>query len=125
MKNLKCGKEFEESYDKLLLSPGAKPSKPNLKGIESNKIFTLRTVENTLKLKQYINKKMQKSAVIVGGGFIGIEVAENLNKLGINITLLEASKQLLSPFDSDMVSFIHSEICKNNINLMLNSMVLL
>lgn len=123
VKNLKSGKEFEESYDKLLLSPGAKPSKPSLKGIESNKIFTLRTVEDTLKLKQYINKKMPKSAVIVGGGFIGIEVAENLNKLGINITLIEASKQLMSPFDSDMVSFIHSEIRKNNINLMLNSMV--
>lgn len=123
VKNLKSGKEFEESYDKLLLSPGAKPSKPNLKGVESNKIFTLRTVEDTLKLKQYINKKMPKSAVIVGGGFIGIEVAENLNKLGINITLIEASKQLMSPFDSDMVSFIHSEIRKNNINLMLNSMV--
>lgn len=123
VKNLKSGKEFEESYDKLLLSPGAKPIKPNLKGIESNKIFTLRTVEDTLKLKQYINKKMPKSAVIVGGGFIGIEVAENLNKLGINITLIEASKQLMSPFDSDMVSFIHSEIRKNNINLMLNSIV--
>ena len=123
VKNLKNGKIFTESYDKLLLSPGAKPIKPRFEGIDSVKIFTLRTVEDTLRLKKYTDEHQLKSAVVVGGGFIGIEVAENLHDLGIDITLVEASDQLMAPFDRDMASFIHAEILKNGIHLMLDTMV--
>ena len=123
VKNLKNGELFDESYDKLILSPGAKPVKPNFEGIDSDKIFTLRTVEDTLEIKQYINKNHPKSAVIVGGGFIGIEVAENLRNLGIGVTLVEAAEQLMAPFDSDMASFIHAEVRKNGVNLMLGQFV--
>ena len=123
VKNLENGKIFTESYDKLMLSPGAKPIKPRFEGIESDKIFTLRTVEDTLKLKKYTDQHQPKSAVVVGGGFIGIEVAENLHDLGIDITLVEASDQLMAPFDRDMASFIHAEILKNGIHLMLDTMV--
>ena len=123
VKNLENGKIFTESYDKLLLSPGAKPIKPRFEGIDSDKIFTLRTVEDTLRLKKYTDEYQPKSAVVIGGGFIGIEVAENLHDLGIDITLVEASDQLMAPFDRDMASFIHAEILKNGIHLMLDTMV--
>ena len=123
VKNLENGKIFTESYDKLLLSPGAKPIKPRFEGIDSDKIFTIRTVEDTLRLKKYTDEYEPKSAVVVGGGFIGIEVAENLHDLGIDITLVEASDQLMAPFDRDMASFIHAEILKNGIHLMLDTMV--
>ena len=123
VKNLENDKIFTESYDKLLLSPGAKPIKPRFEGIDSDKIFTLRTVEDTLRLKKYTDEYEPKSAVVVGGGFIGIEVAENLHDLGIDITLVEASDQLMAPFDRDMASFIHAEILKNGIHLMLDTMV--
>lgn len=123
VKNLENGSVFTESYDKLLLSPGAKPIRPDFEGIDSDKIFTLRTVEDTLKIKKYVNEHKPESAVVVGGGFIGIEVAENLRELGIGVTVVEAAEQLMAPFDSDMASFIHAEVRKNGINLMLGRMV--
>lgn len=123
VKNLENGKILTESYDKLVLSPGAKPIKLGLDGIDSDKIFTLRTVEDTLRLKKYTDEHHPKSAVVVGGGFIGIEVAENLRELGIDVTLVEAADQLMAPFDRDMASFIHAEIRKNSIHLMLDTMV--
>ena len=123
VKNLENGIVFTESYDKLLLSPGAKPIKPNFNDVDSDKVFTLRTVEDTFKIKKYADEHHPKSAVVVGGGFIGIEVAENLRDLGIDVTLVEAAKQLMAPFDGDMASFIHAEIRKNGINLMLDTMV--
>ena len=123
VKNLENGKIFTESYDKLVLSPGAKPIKPRFDGIDSDKIFALRTVEDTLRLKKYTDEHHPKSAVVVGGGFIGIEVAENLRELGIDVTLVEAADQLMAPFDRDMASLIHAEIRKNSIHLMLDTMV--
>ena len=123
VKNLENGEVFTESYDKLLLSPGAKPIKPGFEGIESGRIFTLRTVEDTLKIKKYLNAYHPGSAVVVGGGFIGIEVAENLRELGVKVTLVEAADQLMAPFDNDMASFIHAELRKNGIELMLGRMV--
>lgn len=123
VKNIENGTVFTETYDKLILSPGAKPIKPNFEGIDSDKIFTLRTVEDTLKIKKFIKEKYPKSAVVVGGGFIGIEVAENLRELGIDVTLVEAADQLMAPFDSDMASFIHAELRKNGVNLMLGRFV--
>ena len=87
VKNLESGNVFTESYDKLLLSPGAKPVRPKFAGMDSSRIFTLRTVEDTLKIKKYVEEHRPKHAVVVGGGFIGIETAENLHGLGIDITL--------------------------------------
>lgn len=123
VKNLVNGTVFTESYDKLLLSPGAKPIKPAFEGVDSDKIFTLRTVEDTLKIKEFIVDRQPKTAVVVGGGFIGIEVAENLRGLGIGVTLIEAAEQLMAPFDADMASFIHAEVRKNGVNLLLGRMV--
>jgi len=123
VKNLENGTVFTERYDKLVLSPGAKPIRPDFEGVDSNKIFTLRTVEDTLKIRKHIDDHHPQSAVVVGGGFIGIEVAENLRELGIGVTLVEAADQLMAPFDSDMASFIHAEVRKNGVNLMLGRMV--
>jgi NADPH-dependent 2,4-dienoyl-CoA reductase/sulfur reductase-like enzyme/rhodanese-related sulfurtransferase len=123
VKNLETGAVFTESYDKLLLSPGAKPIRPSFEGVDNDKLFTLRTVEDTLKIKKYVDEHQPKSVVVVGGGFIGIEVAENLRGLGIDVTIVEAAEQLMAPFDSDMASFIHAEVRKNGINLMLGRMV--
>ena len=119
VKNLVTGEVFEEGYDKLLLSPGAKPVWPNLPGMDSDKLFTLRTVEDTFRIKEYINENKPKSAVMVGGGFIGLEVAENLRELGMNVTIVQRPKQLMNPFDADMASFIHAEMRKHGVKLAL------
>lgn len=123
VENLESGTVFTESYDKLILSPGAKPIKPNFNGIDSNRIFMLRTVEDTLKIKKYTEDRHPRSAVVIGGGFIGIEVAENLRDLGMTVTLVEAADQLMAPFDGDMASFIHAEVRKNGVDLKLSHMV--
>lgn len=119
VKNLETGESFEESYDKLLLSPGAKPVRPDLPGINSSKVFTLRTVEDTFRIKDYINENNPRSAVMVGGGFIGLEVAENLRELGMDVTIVQKPIQLMSPFDSDMASFIHAEMRRHGVKLAL------
>ena len=123
VKDLETGATFEESYDKLLLSPGAKPVIPDLPGIDSSKLFTLRTVEDTFRIKEFVDRNKPKSAVIVGGGFIGLEMAENLRHLGMEVTIVQRPKQLMNPFDSDMASFIHSEVRKHGVKLMLGHTV--
>ena len=123
VKDLETGAVFEESYDKLLLSPGAKPVIPDLPGIDSSKLFTLRTVEDTFRIKAFVDQNKPKSAVIVGGGFIGLEMAENLRHLGMEVTIVQRPKQLMNPFDSDMASFIHSEVRKHGVKLMLGHTV--
>lgn len=121
--NLETGEEFEESYDKLLLSPGAKPTQPRLPGVGIGKLFTLRTVEDTFRIKDYINKNNPKSAVLAGGGFIGLELAENLRELGMEVTIVQRPKQLMNPFDPDMASFIHSEMRRHGVKLALGHTV--
>ena len=123
VKNLESGEEFEETYDKLILSPGAKPAQPRLPGVGIEKLFTLRTVEDTLRIKEYINQNHPKSAVLAGGGFIGLELAENLRELGMDVTIVQRPKQLMNPFDSDMASFIHSEMRKHGVVLALGHTV--
>ena len=123
VKDLTSGTVFTETYDKLLLSPGAVPIKPDFAGVESDRIFTLRTVEDTLKIKAYLTTRRPQSAVVVGGGFIGIEVAENLRACGVNVTLVEAAGQLMAPFDRDMAAFLHAGLRKNGIGLLLGRMV--
>lgn len=123
VKNLETGEEFEESYDKLILSPGAKPTQPRLPGVGLEKLFTLRTVEDTFRIKEYINTSHPKSAVLAGGGFIGLELAENLRELGMEVTIVQRPKQLMNPFDPDMASFIHSEMRRHGIRLALGHTV--
>ncbi len=123
VKNLNTAEIFEENYDKLLLSPGAKPTQPRLPGVGIDKLFTLRTVEDTLRIKEYINTNHPKSAVLAGGGFISLEVAENLRELGMNVTIVQRPKQLMNPFDSDMAAFIHAEMRKHGVKLALGHTV--
>ena len=123
VKKLESGEIFEESYDKLLLSPGAKPTQPRLPGVGIDKLFTLRTVEDTFRIKEYINQNHPKSAVLAGGGFISLELAENLRELGMDVTIVQRPKQLMNPFDSDMASFIHSEMRRHGIKLALGHTV--
>ena len=123
VKNLETGEEFEESYDKLILSPGAKPTQPRLPGVGLSKLFTLRTVEDTFRIKEYIDSHCPKSAVLAGGGFISLELAENLRELGLEVTIVQRPKQLMNPFDPDMAAFIHSEARRHGIRLALGRTV--
>ena len=123
VRNLVTGETFEEGYDKLVLSPGAKAVVPQLPGVDSKKIFTLRTVEDTFAIKDFVTEHKPRSAVMVGGGFIGVELAENLRQLGLEVTIVQRPSQLLSPFDADMASFIHNQMRKNGIKLALGATV--
>lgn len=122
--NLDTGKVYEESYDKLILSPGARPVMPNLPGIENEKIFTLRTVEDTLKIRSFVEEKKPKTAVMVGGGFIGLEVAENLCDLGVKVTIVQRPKQLMNTLDYDMATLVHNKLRSKGISLKLGGDVI-
>ncbi len=121
VKGLDSGKVYEESYDKLILSTGAMPIKPKLPGISNSKIYALRTVEDTLTIRKELVGKDIKSAVVIGGGFIGVEMAENLRELGMEVSLVEKQEQILGQLDRDMVSFVHFHIKAKGINLLLGS----
>ncbi len=123
VRNLKTGEVFQESYDKLLLSPGARPTQPELPGTDLSRVFTLRTVEDTFRIKEYLTEHKPKSAVLSGGGFISLELAENLRQLGMEVTIVQRPKQLMKPFDPDMASFIHSELRKHGVHLALGHTV--
>ncbi len=117
--NLVTGEIWEEGYDKLLLSPGAKPTQPRLPGVGLDKVFTLRTVEDTFRIKEYVTAHRPKSAVLAGGGFISLEMAENLRELGLEVTVVQRPKQLMNPFDADMAAFIHAQMRKHGVKLAL------
>ena len=119
VKNLLSGELFEEGYDKLLLSPGAKPTRPALSGVDLDRVFTLRTVEDTFRIKKFIDENSPKSAVLAGGGFISLELAENLMELGMDVTIVQRPKQLMNPLDWDMAAFVHAKARKQGMNLRL------
>lgn len=121
--NLAADEFFEESYDKLLLSPGARPTQPNLPGVGIENLFTLRTVEDTLRIREFIDRKKPKSAVLAGGGYIGLELAENLRELGMEVTIIQRPNQLLNPLDYDMAAFVHAKMRQKGVNLMLGHSV--
>ena len=123
VQNLATGEEFEESYDKLLLSPGAKPTQPRLPGVGLDRVFTLRTVEDTFRIKEYISAHRPGSAVLAGGGFIGLELAENLRELGMAVTIVQRPRHLMTPFDGDMAALIHGEMRRNGVRLALGHTV--
>lgn len=124
IREIESGKIYEESYDKLILSPGARPVKPDLPGIEDERIFSLRTVEDTFEIREFVEKQKPKSAVIVGGGFIGLEVAENLCDLGIKVTLVQRPKHLMNTLDYDMATMVHAKLRSKGIVLKLGGNVI-
>lgn len=123
VKNVLTNETYQETYDKLILSPGAKPLMPNISGMDSNRIFTLKTVEDTFKMKKFIQDKNPKRVVIIGGGFIGMEMLENLLNLGLEVTLIEGSNQLLGQLDGDIASFVHVKLKNLGIRFFLNTVV--
>ncbi|WP_270465937.1 MULTISPECIES: CoA-disulfide reductase [Fusobacterium] len=119
----KNGEEYEEIFDFLVLAPGAKPIFPAIKGIENKKIFTLRNINDMDKIKSEIKNNAIKKAVVVGGGYVGIETAENLKHLGIDTTLVEAAPNILAPFDSEISNILEYELVNNGIELMTSEKV--
>ncbi|WP_053362235.1 CoA-disulfide reductase [Bacillus sp. FJAT-27251] len=120
VKNLQSNEVYEENYDSLILSPGAKPVVPPIDGLsEANNTFTLRNIPDTDKIKSFIDKKHPQKAVVIGGGFIGLEMAENLAERGIEVTVVELGKQVMAPLDYEMASLIHSHLAEKGVNLIL------
>ena len=111
---------YEESYDFIVLSPGAKAIKPNIEGINSKRILTLRNIADTDRIKEYVDKKEVTSAVVIGGGYVGVEMAENLIERGLHVTLVEAAPHILAPFDSDISVLLEKELSTNGIEIVLN-----
>lgn len=117
------GSEYVENYDKLLLSPGASPVRPPLPGIDSDGIFTLRNVADTDAIKGYIDNRKPNNAVIIGAGFIGLEMAENLREAGLEVAVVEMADQVMAPIDYSMASFVHSHLAQNGVDLYLKKAV--
>lgn len=121
IKNIQTGEIYVENYDKLVLSPGAEPINP-FKSIETEKIKTLRTVDDSINIKKYIEKEKPKHIAIIGGGYIGVEMAENINRYkDIKVSIIEKSSHLIAPLDDDMASFVHKKLLKNNVELFLKN----
>lgn len=123
VRRLDDGSEYEEAYDHLILSPGAEPARPPLPGIDDSRIFTLRTIPDTQRIHDYIRTAAPKSAVIVGAGFIGIEMAENLSRAGLAVSIVEFATQILAPFDADIAAQLHQYLQLQGVNLYLNRAV--
>lgn len=121
---MRDGREEETKFDFLILAPGAKPLVPNIKGIENSKILTLRNMNDMDKIKEKLGSKNIKRAVVVGGGYVGVETAENISHLGITTTLIEAAPNILAPFDGEMGNILEYEMITNGINLMTNEKVI-
>ena len=115
------GTSYTESYDKLLLSPGSNPVVPPLKGIDSEGIFTLRNVDDTDRIKSYLNTHQVQDAVVVGGGFIGLEMAENLKHAGANVSIVEMADQVMSPVDFSIASHVHRHLMDQGVGLWLKT----
>lgn len=123
VKNVLTDETYTESFDKLILSPGAKPIVPNFPGIDRVNVFTVRNVVDIDRLNRFVQSMKSKDVTVIGGGFIGIEVAENLKEAGYNVTLIEAMEQILRPFDYDMVQILHKELHDQGVDLLLGDKV--
>jgi NADPH-dependent 2,4-dienoyl-CoA reductase/sulfur reductase-like enzyme/rhodanese-related sulfurtransferase len=123
IKELSTGKIYRESYDYLLLSPGASPLVPPLPGVELGGVFTLRSIQDSEEIKAWLKVNKAERAVVVGGGFVGLEVAENFKQLGLKVALLEAADQVLAPLDKEMASFLHKQLRDKGVTLFLNEPV--
>ncbi len=119
--NHNTGEEYEESYDSLILSMGADAAMPPIPGIDSKKVFTVRNIPDTVAVKTYIEEHQAKKAVVAGGGFIGLEVAENLHELGMDVTLVEMADQVIPSIDADMAAQVHGHMRQKGLHLLLGS----
>lgn len=124
VKDLKAGAEYKETYDKLILAPGANAVVPkSIKGVNKQHVFTVRNVTDVCRLKDYVDQVGAKNIVVAGGGFVGIEIAENYIEAGLNVSVVEGSNQIMAPFDYDMAQILHKEMMDKGIHLHLSSMV--
>ncbi|WP_258106935.1 FAD-dependent oxidoreductase [Christensenella minuta] len=123
VKHTDTGETYRESYDELILSMGAEPIRPPVPGMDSPKVFTLRNIPDTYRIKDYIKDYQPRSAVIVGGGFIGVEMAENLLQVGLEVTMVELADQILAPLDRDMACEVHRHVRSKGVKLMLENAV--
>lgn len=121
VKDLNTDRIYDESYDSLILSPGAEPIRPDLDGADGDTVFTLRNIPDTMKIKKYIEAARPRSAVVIGGGYIGVEMAENLNRLGLDVAIAELGDHLIAPLDFDMAADVHQYIRSKGIRLYLNN----
>ena len=121
VKNLRTGETYEETYDNLILSMGAEPIRPNIEGADVSNVFTLRNIPDALKIKNYIDTAKPRSAVVIGGGYIGVEMAENLVEAGLNVAVVELADHLIAPLDFDMAADVHRYIKSKGIYLHLNN----
>lgn len=121
VKNLRTGETYEETYDNLILSMGAEPIRPNIEGADGSNVFTLRNIPDTLKIKNYIDTAKPRSAVVIGGGYIGVEMAENLVEAGLKVSIVELADHLIAPLDFDMAADVHRYIKSKGIYLHLNN----
>lgn len=121
--DLTTGRVFSEPYDKLLLAPGARPTQPALPGVGLDRLFTLRTVEDTLRIRRFVDEQRPQSVVLAGGGFIGLELAENLRERGLDVTIVQRPRQLMAPFDADMAALIHREVRAHGVHVALGHTV--
>ncbi|WP_335872836.1 CoA-disulfide reductase [Bacillus sp. 2205SS5-2] len=120
VQNVQNGLVYEESYDKLILSPGARPIVPSFAGLpEAKNVFTLRNVPDTDRIKTWVDQKKPKRAVVVGGGFIGLEMAENLHHRGLEVTVIELGSQVMAPLDPEMAAMVHQHLRDKDVNLIL------
>lgn len=120
VKDLVNNETYDESYDKLVLSPGAKPIRPNLKGIDNPNVFTIRNVVDIENLNTFLKHEGMKRIAVIGGGFIGVEVAENLRLAGYEVSVIEFANQIMKPFDFDMAQILHKEMVDHGVELILN-----
>ncbi len=116
------GEEYTESYDTLVLSPGASPVRPPIKGIEKAKVFTLRNIPDTYAIKDYVDSQKPRTAAVIGGGFIGVEMAENLQEAGVQVSIIEAQSHIMANLDEDMTHDLHNHIRSKGVKLCLNAM---
>ncbi|MEG1886967.1 MAG: FAD-dependent oxidoreductase, partial [Oscillospiraceae bacterium] len=123
VKDLSNDTTYLESYDKLILSPGANPVMPPISGINSDKVFTLRNIPDMVNIKNYIDKSNKKTAIVVGGGYIGVEMAENLKNAGLDVTIVELADHLIASLDLDMAADLHNHLEKRGIGVILNNAV--
>ena len=121
VQNMKDGNCYEESYDCLILSPGAEPMIPPISGVDNNKVFTLRNIPDTYRIKEYIEEKRPETAMVVGGGYIGIEMAENLAQMGIKVTVAELADHVITPLDQDMACEVQRYLRSKGIGLLLKT----
>ncbi|HOG53685.1 MAG TPA: FAD-dependent oxidoreductase, partial [Bacillota bacterium] len=119
VKDLSTGRVYEESYDKLILSPGAKPIRPGIKGLDQEKVFMLRDVADTVRISAFVERTRPRKAAIIGGGYIGIELAENLHNKGLDVTVLEMADHIIAPLDIEMAHIVEDHIRQLGVDLQL------